>query len=169
MDFKCGKCGNVEQVPDQEISTRLMVSALDGWEQHLAPATVTRLKAKEFKKVVGESDSKDVMTLFLTTIHRQKLLDPDRTHLDTFVERIVPVLKKVDENFKILGALSLPSTLKLAQVDLSVPHAIFAFVTIENHWGVLMQLRALGLMDLLVEGAVDTILGDSWFGDRGRP
>jgi len=175
MEFTCRGCGLVNELPGT-------TDNILNWQEALDPKLVAALEFGGYWPNGGDTGSgawREYVTLFVSTIFRYSLRELVESGNElalvqvkakqVYQEIIAPVLKKVSENFKVVGSVVQPSVMKLAQVDLSSPYAILCFPVIKFEPGYQEKLNSLGLGRLTREGAVDTVSGQRWPGDADEP
>ena len=145
------------------LASAMRTSEVSGWENVLGRELAAKVRVQS-----TEVDGEGFLTLFLSTIYRTSTMKmvnavPTPFAHEVFAADLAPVIRQINERFVILGSLAAPSSVDLAMMDLTVPRAVFCFLTIKKYDGVLDDIKALGLERLLHEGPVDTITGTKTF------
>lgn len=164
----CPKCGEPlkagadhateERLETHTKSAALKVEALHDWRNAVKPETAAKIDQQTFKAIKGDG----FRTLFVSAIARVNCLFTEADLADkvreVFAADIAPVLDAVNENCEVLGHLAVPSTIKLAVTDLSLPAAAFCFVTVKDTPELEAKLNILGLHAIYAgEGMVATV------------
>lgn len=150
----CDKCGNLD-TRGAALQVEIIENGTD------ARMYVPR---KSYKATSGEG----FRTLFLGVVRKTVLTDcmyaAPTTPAQFYNKRIIPVLKKLqDAGVKFIGEILEPARLALAVTDLTIPEAIFHYVTVVDDGTVEDTVKKLGLERILVEGPVSTIDDKDWF------
>lgn len=175
MKYKCENC-NHEGITSDYYA--LVINSVLDWKKNASPSLVENLTKKKFDKLAGkEFETLYISGILVNSLTKGMTLTSETTQ-EFFDREILPLLEKVNSNFEIIGHISLPAALDLAQTDLSAKKAVFCFPVVKyTGWlnafnqpvELQVKLREIGIPYAMNEGAVDTITGKSWLDSAPYP